>query len=471
VQHAPLGDAVVPTRRRRTRVTVVTLALLLSLAACGSSPGAGPATTTPSATTAPSLTEPSTGPITTTPTNPATTTTTAPVTPAPSTAAPPNPTTTPTTPNPTAPKTPPLPWPAPEGDAFYVPPSPLPAGAPGDIIWRREIKAPKGATSWLVLYLSEDVHGEPVAVSATVTAPSSPGVDRPIIGWGHGTTGVGDQCASSKSFETGTSAEALLAAFAVGQGQVFAATDYEGLGTPGVHTYLVGISQGQALLDSIRAAQHLAGTGASPASKAVVWGHSQGGQSAGLAADLAPVYAPDANVVGAVVGSPAAELEILFTGAGRSPAFGLGFFIGAGFGAAYPQLNLNDVFTPAGLQAVEQAKTSCNDFVGTFAGKDPADYLTGDVVSAPGWEPVLKANSPGMVKTPVPLFVYHGEADEVIPVVISKLLLARYCAIGDTAYRKTYPGATHAGVVPVALGDIAAYINDRLAGKPAPTSC
>jgi len=38
------------------------------------------------------------------------------------------------------------------------------------------------------------------------------------------------------------------------RGYVVVATDYEGLGDPGVHPYLVGVSEAYAVLDSVRAA-------------------------------------------------------------------------------------------------------------------------------------------------------------------------------------------------------------------------
>lgn len=413
--------------------------------ACSSDDGA--AGVTIPATTNGATTAPSTPPTTAPPTTVATTA-------APTTAAPMA-----------------LPLAAPEGEAFYTPPDPLPAGSPGDVIWAREITAPQGARSWLVLYLSESAYGEPVAVSGTVTAPSTPATDRPILAWAHGTTGLGDQCAPSKTFETAGSSEATLAGLALGQGYVFVATDYQGLGTPGVHPFLVGLSEGRSVLDSVRAAQRLEGTGASAASEAVVWGHSQGGQSAAMAGDLAPTYAPDTNVVGAVVGSPAAELPTLLTGATASPAFGFGFMIGAGFQAVYPELDLGAVFTPEGLAGVEEAKTSCVDIVAKYAAEDPSRYVKADPTAAPGWAEVLQENSPGATKTSVPVFVYHGEADELIPVAISRQLLQRYCAVGTTASLKTYPGGTHAGVVPMAFGDITTFAADRFAGTPAPSSC
>ena len=63
------------------------------------------------------------------------------------------------------------------------------------------------------------------------------------------------------------------------------ATDYEGLGTPGEHTYLAGRPEGQAVLDSVRATAKLPGAGR--IGGVVVAGQSQGRGAALFAAQLA----------------------------------------------------------------------------------------------------------------------------------------------------------------------------------------
>src|SRR5260370_29985750 len=64
---------------------------------------------------------------------------------------------------------------APPGDAFYVPPSPLPPGQPGDIIWSRMSASPvAGAQAWQILYLSTTVAGSPAAISGTLIVPAAP---------------------------------------------------------------------------------------------------------------------------------------------------------------------------------------------------------------------------------------------------------------------------------------------------------
>jgi hypothetical protein len=57
-------------------------------------------------------------------------------------------------------------------------------------------------------------------------------------------------------------------------------TDYQGLGTPGLHTYVNRIAEGNAMLDAGRAATRLLGTSLDPYGPVAFWGHSQGGGAA-----------------------------------------------------------------------------------------------------------------------------------------------------------------------------------------------
>ena len=164
-----------------------------------------------------------------------------------------------------------------EGD-FYAPAS-LPSGEHGDVIWADEIEAPTGAKAWRVLYLSESVNGEPIGVSGFVMTPDSepPPGGWPTISWAHGTTGVADVCAPTAS---PTLTEDLGNFFAIAGGFGFAmvATDYEGLGTPGVHTWMVGDSAGRSVIDMMRAGLQIEEAGLG--NRYVAWGHSQGAQAA-----------------------------------------------------------------------------------------------------------------------------------------------------------------------------------------------
>jgi alpha-beta hydrolase superfamily lysophospholipase len=366
---------------------------------------------------------------------------------------------------------------APAGDAVYDPPSPLPVQAPGDIIWASPFAGPAGSQGYVVLYVSSTVDNTPIAVSGVIIvpaagAPPAPPEGRTVLTWAHGTTGLGEACAPSKQYPSGQVTEEALAQVAVGRGYVYAATDYQGLGTPGDHPYVVGLSEGRNVLDIATAAEHLAGSGATPTSKVVVWGHSQGGGAAAFAAELAPTYAPSLDVVGAMVGSPATELPAIAAYDDGGPYFGFAFMAAVGFKAAYPNLSYDAILNAAGQQAVASIVTECSDqILKDFAGKRFSDYEISAPQDTPGWMEAFAANKAGQIKTPVPIFIYQGDNDQIIPVAVSATLLQKYCAIGVTASRKTYPGTDHTSVIPAALGDILAFANDRLAGMPAPTSC
>lgn len=346
---------------------------------------------------------------------------------------------------------------------------------PGSIVSADPVGAPpRGTKGWRILYRSETVQGAPTTVSGLLFVPDPlpPGRPLPVLALAHGTTGLADRCAPSRIVAEGGRSEAHGLPPDVLANHVVVATDYEGLGTPGVHPYLVALSSGRSVLDSIRAAQRFTEAGTSRGSPGLVWGHSQGGGAALVAGELAPTYAPDANVVGVAAGAPASELKLLSAAVSSSPFFGFVIMAAAGFAAAYPDLDLDLVLTPAGREAVAEAAEQCApDTIAAFAGKEAAAYLKVDPGATEPYASLLEENSPGFRSTTVPVLLYHGEADEIVPAVASKLVLDRYCRNGTVASRRTYPGERHASVIARATPDITAFLADRLAGKPAPRDC
>ena len=148
----------------------------------------------------------------------------------------------------------------PSGAAFYTPPSALVSGAHGSLIWARKLTGKAalkgGAGNRLLLYRSTGVNGKSTAVSGTLAIPKghAPKGGWPVISWAHGTTGIADACAPSRE-------RRLRARRSLGRwlkaGYAVVRTDYEGLGTPGEHPYLIGRSEGYSVLDAARAARKL----------------------------------------------------------------------------------------------------------------------------------------------------------------------------------------------------------------------
>lgn len=190
-----------------------------------------------------------------------------------------------------------------EDPAFYTPPATLPAKN-GTVIRKepatfyldplKALKIPGKAER--ILYRSTDAKGKAIAVSGTVLTPTAAwkgAGDRPIIGYSVGTQGMADRCAPSRQMAVGTEYESLFLSAYLKKGYSVAITDYEGLGTPGTHAYVVSNSAARSALDVVRAARTLKAGGVSDKSKVVLTGYSQGGNGAAAAAEHAPSYAPE----------------------------------------------------------------------------------------------------------------------------------------------------------------------------------
>ena len=285
--------------------------------------------------------------------------------------------------------------------AFYTADSAqISGGAPGSLIRdEKDASQPYGATKYRVLYRSVGLKGEPIAVSGMVFVPSGPMPTGgwPIVAWAHPTSGLVPKCAPSlANFGTDQvqGLEALLQ-----QGYVVTATDYPGLGTPGPHPFLVGGSEGRAVLDSIRAARQLIG-GASP--YAALWGHSQGGQAVLFAGQLAATYAPDIKLLGIAAAAPATELGKLmdddFATAGGKNLLGMALWSWAQvYGAPIEQ-----VVTPTALKTIDGLANVCLESIIDV----PQRYLAGqalmkdflsvsNVTSLQPWQQLMTENTAG----------------------------------------------------------------------------
>ncbi len=361
-----------------------------------------------------------------------------------------------------------LPPEGPEGLAFYDP-DPLPAGLNSRVIWQVEVAAPAGARAWKVLYHSHAIDGTPIAVSGFIVAPedAEPGDDRVVVSWAHGTTGLADHCAPTRSLSPAQAIPGLADLLAAGY--VVAATDYEGLGTPGVHPYIVGESAGRSVLDAARAARELP-TGAG--NRVLVFGHSQGGHAALFAGQIAPRHAPELEILGVVAGAPAAELSSIAEILPQTPFFGYLIMAGAGFDAAYGESRLPTFLNEDARALLDVLQDGCaSEILATFAGLDPDEVILRLPTDDPETLARIEENTPGNVVIEAPVLVIHGTADDQIPAILSSLYTDRACALGTTVDLRFYQGAGHGGALSEAAPEVLAWMAGRVSGAPAARSC
>ncbi|REE04676.1 triacylglycerol lipase [Citricoccus muralis] len=371
---------------------------------------------------------------------------------------------------------------------FYATPATLP-DSPGTLI-RSEamdfyldpvklIRHP--ATATRILYSSTNASGEVVPVSGTILVPHAAWKgkgERPVIGYGVGTQGLADRCAPSRALSTGQEYEGLVVSSLLSQGYTVVATDYEGLGTEGQHTYMVRESQGHAVLDSLRAAAQLPDSGVTAETPAALAGYSQGGGATASAAELAPGYAPELNLKGAYAGAVPADLFAvgdLIDGSLYSEF--LQFAMGGQFAAAGidPAAYLNE----DGLEVLDEASENCtvdglleHPFLDssdlTLAGQHLKDLIRSDATL----ETVISEQRIGDDRSPeIPVVISHSVLDDVIPYSTGRGLAGRWCDEGATVSLDTTGLPTHIGGYVGGIPRMTAFLQARFAGWSPVDSC
>ncbi|MGM7697986.1 lipase family protein [Microbacterium sp. A84] len=378
---------------------------------------------------------------------------------------------------------------------FYEPPTPLPSGENGDLIRSEEVPAPDGARAWRILYLSELGDGTPVAVSGFVVAPDddAPDDDRKVIAWAHGTEGGGRNCAPSLAAEVATdlvdyftydsplqqdSGVPSLAQM-LSAGYVVVATDYQGLGTPGVQQYTVMDSEANNVWDSVKAAQQIEETHAG--NDMAVLGWSQGGGAAVWMAENTEYGAP-LKLVGAAGLAPAADNGPQFaqqvepgpanaTSSAHSVALQLN--VVHGFLAAYPELEASGMVTAEGEKALVGAAKQCvNHLAYVINSNVPDPYPTLMQPTTPAdWQKRLDENTAGYTAPSVPVLVMQGTADTVVNPNATTQYVERVCAFGEPVQYTRYSDATHQTIPKDASSEYMSWFADRFEGVDAPTTC
>ncbi|MGK5531736.1 lipase family protein [Streptomyces sp. URMC 129] len=365
-------------------------------------------------------------------------------------------------------------------DEFYVPPSPLPEGEPGDIIRSRPAlpggPTPQGlADAWQVMYLSTDALGEPVAVTGMVMVPKGADpADTPIVALAPGTHGPAARCAPSAMINDGAFYEQSAVNDMLRAGYAVTVTDYEGYHADPSSTYMVGQSMGPAVINSVRAAQNLPETDLAEDAPVFFRGYSQGGAAAMWAGQLQPEYAPELNLTGVVGGGVPADLVQVALPLEGQRGMGVLLYALLGLDEAYPELDLDASLTDAGREMYAQMEEgSCTvELLNDYVGKTLQDYMTTVPVLEDSWQGRLGENRLGGSPIEVPVFQYHVVDDDIVDYSQGQALRDEYCAQNvELTWKQYESGGLHTDGIGLGNDDASAFIADRLAGDPATTTC
>jgi pimeloyl-ACP methyl ester carboxylesterase len=266
---------------------------------------------------------------------------------------------------------------------------------------------------------------------------------------------------------------ALLVGRLVRDGFAVVATDYEGLGTPGLHPWLELDSEARSAVHAVTAARQLV---PQTTSRWAVIGHSQGGHAALGTAELATSLQGRAlTFLGAVSLAPGSHLTEL---APLADAPDLGWdllaYAAASIKASDSGFAYGEMLVAPLLTEMPRAELTCDIELFQYFDMTYGRRLTGlrvDFLEQPEVAAWFARNEPGRRPSSGPILLLQGANDEFVPELVTTDLAARLCANGDTVEYRVFPGADHDRVISRGYDDLLGWLRQRFAGEPAASTC
>ncbi|CAM3784620.1 lipase family protein [Tsukamurella ocularis] len=344
-----------------------------------------------------------------------------------------------------------------------------PPAAPGTPIDRVPLAAELGladaAEAYRFLYGTTNQHGPAVSTAAVfLPAGDAPDGGWPVVAWAHGTVGLCDD--ATPSAQPQSERQVFYLGHWLRNGYAVVATDYAGMGTPGLMSYLNGKVEAHNLIDSVQAARRL---GLPLARRWALVGQSQGAGAAMNGARYAAEFGAgyDLDLRGTVATGTPANIERVAQFLRPSfPPIALpplttvyAAYILAGMRDARPDLGIDGLLTAEGRRVVDLAeRLSLYDTREAVRGARINTWVSAPLRTIPGVYDALHEH----MGTPTqgydrPILLGHGLADIDVPVASGLSLAAALALHRQPVTLKLYP-TDHFGTVYAAADDAAAFL-------------
>ncbi|MCP2160192.1 alpha/beta hydrolase [Williamsia serinedens] len=323
------------------------------------------------------------------------------------------------------------------------------------------------------LYSSVDQHGKPAVSTAAVFLPRSrpPAGGWPVVAWAHGTVGLGDDCTPSAQ-KRSTRDDDYISHW-LDQGYAVVGTDYTGLGTPGLMSYLNADVEARSVVDSVSALRQL---DLSTSPRWVIVGQSQGAGAAMNAARRATELSRGRGLDyrGVVATGTPANIESIIALGGptfppvRLPA-GLTTYLAyiiAAVREARPDLPIDGLLTPSGRSVADLAETMClPEFEKRLTGVDVRSFFARPISSIPN----ARAQLAAFLGIPAsgydrPIFLGQGLTDIDVPAPFALSLAAQLTQNRQPFELHVYP-TDHSGTVYASQRDSTPFVARVLAAR------
>jgi hypothetical protein len=371
----------------------------------------------------------------------------------------------------------------PAEDPFYEPPAGYQHATPGTVLRSRDVELaflgliPQRFAATQLLYRTTDMNGQPEATVTTVLVPAERGPDDEfrLLSYQCAIDAVTSRCFPSYALRRRAMAvgalpqiEFLLIAAALAEGWAVSVPDHEGpkgmWGAP--------YEPGYCVLDGIRAAldsDHLD----LPASARVgLWGYSGGGLATAWAAEMCAEYAPELDIVGAVLGSPVGDLGHTFKRLNGTFLSGLPALVVAALAHTYPDLNrvIQEHATEEGRDLLARLETMTTvSAVLRLVGKNMDSYVDQpleQILDMPEVQYVFDNIKLGASIPTPPVLIVQAVHDQIISVDDIDELADTYSSGGaDVTYHRDM-FSEHLLLHPMSAPMTLRWLRDRFAGRP-----
>jgi pimeloyl-ACP methyl ester carboxylesterase len=229
---------------------------------------------------------------------------------------------------------------------------------------------------------------------------------------------------------------------------------------------------GYHVLDGVRAALNTEGLGLSPSAPVGLWGYSGGGLASAWAAEMSGSYAPELNVVGAVLGSPVGDLGHTFRRLNGTVMSGLPALVVAALADIYPELNkiIQKHATAEGKDLLKRLHNMTTaEAVIRMVKKDMDDMLDvplEQILNTPEVKHVFDDIKLGAAVPTPPVLIVQAVFDQLISVGDIDELAETYSAGGgDVTYHRDL-FSEHLLLHPFSAPMTLRWLADRFNGKP-----
>jgi len=315
------------------------------------------------------------------------------------------------------------------------------------------------ATGKRISYVTTSVTGSFITATGLVLTPKGTRTNK-TVAWAHGTTGLADQCAPSANQgvfwpEARAAVKALLQ-----KGWTVAAPDSPGLGTAQAHPYLIGDSEARSIIDIVKSARRMDST---LGFQYVIDGHSQGGQGALFAGQIAPAYDTPLILRGVSSIAPVSNADIFAPLIPGTP--GQGYLVMGLFGlqAVDPSVNATALLAAPAKLKIPVLQTGClYEILNAYSSLTADQLLVGGALPASVITKLVHWVSPAQQAPSAPILLIQGTDDEAVPYSLTAdALLPELQAYNQPVQFVSVPGATHDGAVTATTALVANWIASR----------